>query len=45
MHRYLELAPGRRYSRIVLIDAPDVLGHARYQQAEETHFSASSPAR
>jgi AcrR family transcriptional regulator len=38
MNRYLELASDRRHSRIVLIDAPAVLGHARYQQAEETHF-------
>jgi AcrR family transcriptional regulator len=36
--RYLELASDRRYSRIVLVDAPAVLGQARYQRAEEAHF-------
>jgi hypothetical protein len=38
MNRYLELASDRRYSRIVLIDAPAVLGRIRYQHAEEAHF-------
>jgi AcrR family transcriptional regulator len=38
VRRYLEIASDRRYSRIVLVDAPQVLGAARYQQIEEAYF-------
>jgi AcrR family transcriptional regulator len=36
--RYLDLASDRRYSRIVLVDAPAVLGPVRYHEVEEAHF-------
>jgi AcrR family transcriptional regulator len=35
---YLETVSARKYSRIVLIDAPAVLGPARYREIEETRF-------
>jgi AcrR family transcriptional regulator len=36
--RYLDLASDRRYSRIVLVDAPAVLGPVRHREVEEAHF-------
>lgn len=36
--RYLDLASDRRHSRIVLVDAPAVLGPVRHREVEETHF-------
>jgi AcrR family transcriptional regulator len=35
---YLALASDPRYSRVVLTDAPAVLGQARYEQIEQAHF-------